>query len=195
VAASVGPYGAVLANGAEYTGDYDRTADWLREWHLLRLEVLATSGADLLAVETIPSIVEAEALTEALTRFPEVPAWVSFSCRDGARICDGTPFERAARVATTAPNVVAVGVNCTAPSHVASLVELATAAVDRPVVTYPNRGAFWDPVRRAWTDPPRQDAGPGLRPRQWYAAGARLIGGCCGTGPEDIRGIATALGR
>ena len=193
VAASVGPYGAMLGNGAEYTGDYDRDEDELVEFHAPRMQVLAEAGPDLFAVETIPSIVEARALVRALERVPQVPAWVSFSCRDGAHICDGTPFEEAVRTAVSAPTVVAVGVNCTSPMHVEALVELAAAASDRPIVCYPNRGSFWDPVRRRWMDPPRQDARPLLRPLQWRAAGARLIGGCCGTTPEDIAIFATEL--
>ncbi len=195
VAASVGPYGAVLGNGAEYTGDYDRDEDELVAFHQPRLEALAAAGPDVFAVETIPSIVEARALVRALERVPEVPAWVSFSCRDGAHTCDGTPFEEAVAVATSAPSVVAVGVNCTSPIHVTSLVEIAAARTERPVVCYPNRGAFWDPVRKAWMDPPRQDARPLLRPTEWRGAGASLIGGCCGTTPEDIAAMARALGR
>jgi homocysteine S-methyltransferase len=118
---------------------------------------------------------------------------VSFSCRDGAHICDGTPYEEAIAVATSAPSVVAVGVNCTSPMHIEALVEIAATATERPVVCYPNRGSFWDPVRKTWTDPPRQDARPLLRPLEWRRAGARLIGGCCGTTPEDIASIAAAL--
>jgi homocysteine S-methyltransferase len=193
VAASIGPYGAMLANGAEYTGEYGKTVDELARWHLPRLEVLAASGADLLAVETIPSIVEAEALARALGSVPEIPAWISFSCRDGGHACDGTAFDRAVEVAASPPNVVAVGLNCTPPIHVGPLVEIAATTTTKPIVAYPNRGAFWDPVRRSWVDPPRQDAAPSLRPAEWHAAGARLIGGCCGTGPEDVRAIATAL--
>jgi homocysteine S-methyltransferase len=193
VAASVGPYGAYLGNGAEYTGDYDRDGPELVEFHGPRFDALAEAAPDLFAVETIPSIVEAESLIHALERVPEIPAWISFSCRDGAHLCDGTPFERAVEVAASSPSVVAVGVNCTSPLHVASLVEIATARGGLPVVCYPNRGAFWDPVRKVWVDPPRQDARPALRPLEWRDAGARLIGGCCGTTPEDIAVMASAL--
>jgi homocysteine S-methyltransferase len=193
VAASIGPYGAMLGNGAEYTGDYDRDEDQLVEFHVPRMQALAEAGPDLFAVETIPSIVEARALVRALEHVPQTPAWASFSCRDGAHICDGTPFEEAVRTAAASPQVVAVGVNCTSPMHVEALVEIAAATTERPVVCYPNRGSFWDPVRRTWTDPPRQDARPLLRPIQWRAAGARLIGGCCGTTPEDIAAVAAAL--
>jgi len=193
VAASVGPYGAFLGNGAEYTGDYDRDEDALVEFHLPRMEALASASPDLFAIETIPSIVEARALVRALERASNVPAWMSFSCRDGAHLCDGTPFERAVEVATSSRSVVAVGVNCTSPLHVIALVEIAAARTPIPVVCYPNRGAFWDPVRKVWVDPPRQDARPSLRPLEWQKAGARLIGGCCGTTPEDIAAIAGAL--
>lgn len=193
VAASVGPYGAFLGNGAEYTGDYDRDQAGLVRFHVPRLEALAQASPDLFAVETIPSVVEAAAMVEALERVPEIPAWMSFSCRDGTRVCDGTPFERAVAIATSSPSVVAVGVNCTSPLHVTSLVEIAAAGTDLPVVCYPNRGAFWEPVRKVWVDPPRQDPRPSLRPATWREAGAGLIGGCCGTTPEDIAAIAGAL--
>ncbi len=193
VAASVGPYGAFLGNGAEYTGDYDRDEAGLRAFHEPRLEALAQAEPDVFAVETIPSIVEAAALAAALERVPEIPAWISFSCRDGAHLCDGESFPRAVEIASASPSVVAVGVNCTSPLHVTALVELATATTDRLVVCYPNRGAFWDPVRKVWVDPPRQDARPALRPLEWRDAGARLIGGCCGTTPADIAAMASAL--
>jgi homocysteine S-methyltransferase len=194
VAASVGPYGAILGNGAEYRGDYGLGVEELLHFHLPRMEVLASAGADLLAIETIPSVLEAEALVRALERVG-APAWISFTCRDGERTCDGTPFERAVEVAKSSPHVAAIGVNCTSPLHIHSLVEIAAHGTDRPIIVYPNAGSFWDPVRRKWTDPPRQDARPALRPAEWAEAGARLIGGCCGTGPGDVRAIADALGR
>jgi homocysteine S-methyltransferase len=192
VAASVGPYGAYLGNGAEYTGDYDLDEAGLVAFHRPRLEALAAAAPDVFAIETIPSIVEAAALVAALEAVPEVPAWMSFSCRDGSHLCDGSPFERAAAVASSSPSVVALGVNCTSPAHVTSLVALAARA-GLPVVCYPNRGAFWDPVRKVWVDPPRQDPRPLLRPVEWRDAGARLIGGCCGTTPDDLAAMAAAL--
>jgi homocysteine S-methyltransferase len=195
VAASVGPYGAMIGNGAEYTGDYDKDEDELVEFHVPRIEALAEAGPDVFAVETIPSFVEAGALVRALERVPEIPAWVSFSCRDGGHVCDGTPIATAVEVVAAAPGVVAVGVNCTSPLHVERLVETISATTGKPVVCYPNRGSFWDPMRKAWTDPPRQDARPPLRPLAWKEAGASMIGGCCGTTPDDIAAIAAALGR
>lgn len=195
VAASVGPYGAVLGGGAEFTGDYDKDEEELLAFHLPRLSVLASAEPDLLACETIPSIVEARALVRALERVPDVPAWITFSCRNASEICDGTPFETAVRTATASPSVIAVGVNCTAPAHVEGLVRIAAGETDLPIVAYPNRGAFWDGVRRAWVDPPRQDARSTLQPARWREAGARLIGGCCGIGPSQIAAIARELRR
>jgi homocysteine S-methyltransferase len=195
VAASVGPYGAMLGNGAEYTGDYDKDEDQLVEFHVPRIEALAEGEPDVLAVETIPSFVEARALVRALEKVPEVPAWVSFSCRDGRHICDGAPIGSAVEVVASAPGVVAVGVNCTSPLYVERLVETISDTTGKHIVCYPNRGSFWDPMRKTWTDPPRQDARPSLRPLAWKEAGASLIGGCCGTTPDDIAAAARALGR
>jgi homocysteine S-methyltransferase len=195
VAASVGPYGAMLGNGAEYTGDYDRDENQLVEFHLPRIEALAEAEPDVLALETIPSFVEARALVRALEKVPEIPAWVSFSCRDGRHICDGTPIGSAVEVVASAPGVVAVGVNCTSPLFVERLVETISDTTGKRIVCYPNRGSFWDPMRKTWTDPPRQDARPPLRPLAWKEAGASLIGGCCGTTPDDIAAAARALGR
>jgi len=195
VAASVGPYGAVRADGSEYTGDYDRTTPELRTFHARRLDVLADpeAGAGLLAVETIPSIQEAAALAEALAGHPETPACVSFSCRDGTHLCDGTPFAEAIHTVSVVPNVVAVGVNCTAPAHIESLVSLAAAHTDKRVLAYPNRGAAYDPVARTWEGAGREDLG--AMAETWVRAGATILGGCCGTGPGDIRAIAAALDR
>jgi homocysteine S-methyltransferase len=193
VAASIGPYGAYLGNGAEYTGAYDLDEDGLLAFHVPRLETLAEAGPDAFAAETIPSVVEAEALVRAFERVPDVPAWVSFSCRDGGHLCDGTAFERAVEAVTGSPSVVAVGVNCTSPLHVVPLLELARGVTDLPLVCYPNRGAFWDPVRKTWTDPPRQDMRSTLRPGEWRRAGASLVGGCCGTTPDDVAAVASEL--
>jgi homocysteine S-methyltransferase len=197
VAASVGPYGAVSHDGSEYTGAYGLGEDALYRFHAGRLEVLADpgTGADLLAVETIPSIVEAEALVRALDEHPEVPAWMSFTCADEGHLHDGTPIEDAVAVALEAPSVVAVGVNCTAPQHVASLVgRVRAAAPDRlAVLAYPNLGAAYDARTKTWG--PSDPAAFGAWVPRWTAAGASLLGGCCGTGPADIEAIAAALGH
>ncbi|GAA3663309.1 homocysteine S-methyltransferase [Nonomuraea antimicrobica] len=190
VAASVGPYGAFLANGAEYTGDYDLDEDGLYAWHLPRWEILADSGADLLACETIPSYPEARALARLLSDTPGVKAWVSFSCRDGERLSDGTPIRQAAALFGGNPQVVAVGANCTAPRHIPGLISCLSGGL--PVVVYPNSGETWDADRRRWlglADPVEY----GQAAKEWQRAGASLIGGCCRTTPEHIRQVRAHL--
>ncbi|MFE3448054.1 homocysteine S-methyltransferase [Nonomuraea sp. NPDC059194] len=188
VAASVGPYGAYLANGAEYTGVYDLDEDGLADWHRPRWEILAGSGADLLACETIPSFAEAKALSRLLKETPEVRAWIAFSCRDAVHLNDGTPIRRAAALFADSPQVVAVGVNCTAPSHISGLIgELAGFTV----VVYPNSGETWDAEAQRW----RGFADPmeyGQAARQWKDLGASFIGGCCRTTPEHVKQVRAA---
>ncbi|GIM99524.1 homocysteine S-methyltransferase [Planomonospora venezuelensis] len=185
VAASVGPYGAYLTGGAEYTGDYDLDEDGLVAWHRGRWNILASAGADFLACETIPSYAEARALKRLLGETPGVRAWVSFSCRDGEHISDGTPLRRAAELFSGDPQVLAVGVNCTAPRHLPSLIG---QVKEKPVIVYPNSGEDWDAANRRWTglaDPVEF----GAAAAGWHAAGAAFIGGCCRTTPEHIRRI------
>jgi homocysteine S-methyltransferase len=187
VAASVGPYGAVLADGSEYDGRYGLTVQQLSDFHRPRIEVLLETGADVLAIETIPSILETEALVGILEELPDVAAWISFSCADGVHISDGTSFSDAATLASSAPGVVAVGVNCSPPIHVPAL--LSSARVDTPLLAYPNLGSAWLAATRIWVaDGPRPDLGSAAT--AWRAAGARVVGGCCGTTPQDIRAIA-----
>lgn len=191
VAASVGPYGAMLADGSEYRGDYAVSVDHLVRFHIPRMEVLASAGPDLFAVETIPALAEAEALVRALERVPEVPAWVTFSCRDGRRLHDGAPIERAVAIAASSEQVVAVGVNCTPSRFVSELIARIRATTDKPIVVYPNGGGEWNSGTRRWdmTEVPEL----GQASRRWRDEGAAAIGGCCGTGPEQIAAIAAAL--
>jgi homocysteine S-methyltransferase len=191
VAASVGPYGAYLANGAEYTGDYDRDEGGLVEFHRDRLHLLARSGADLLACETIPSGPEARALATLLRASPGIPAWVSFSCRVEARLRDGTPLVDCVRLFETVPRLVAVGVNCTSPDFIEALVATAATATRRPLVAYPNSGETYDAATKTWAGSPASDWG--ARGRAWRRAGARLIGGCCRTGPAHVRALAMGV--
>lgn len=180
VAASVGPYGAVLADGSEYRGDYMLTAAQLQEWHRRRLGVLADSGADVLAVETIPALVEVEALCAELDR-AGAPAWLSITCTAN-RTKAGEPAAEAFAMARDCAAVVALGVNCTAPDTVAELVPIA-AATGKPVVAYPNSGEEWDAAARQWRGSRGFEAADVTG---WVMAGARLVGGCCRVRPEDI---------
>ena len=141
VAASIGPYGAILADGAEYRGDYVLSKDALLEFHEQRWEILAASPADLLAIETIPSFKEAEVILELLQQTPDKFAWVSFSCQDGEHISDGTPIKECVSLFSECDGVVAVGVNCTAPRYISSLIKhIRAGAPDKHIVVYPNSG-------------------------------------------------------
>jgi len=192
VAASVGPYGAALADGSEYVGAYDLDEDALYRWHRRRFGILAQSGADLLAIETIPSLPEARALLRLLDETPGITAWFSFSCRDAEHVSDGTAFTDCVEMVASHPRVAAVGVNCTAPCYVESLVLAARACTSIPIVAYPNSGESWDAQTRCW----KGDRDPGsfaLQARAWRAAGARIIGGCCRTGPGHTRQLCAQL--
>ena len=189
VAASVGPFGATLADGSEYRGDYGLSAGALAMFHRPRFETLLDAEPDLLAIETIPSIVEAEALVTLLEDYPEARAWISFSCSDGACISDGTPFADAVALAASSDRVIAVGVNCTPPGFIPSLLD--GAEVTKPLLVYPNVGSTWDAASRSWiVEGERPD--PGASAATWRSAGATIVGGCCGTTPDDIRAIAAS---
>lgn len=192
VAASVGPYGATLHDGSEYRGRYEIAYADLVAFHRERLDVLAAAGPDLLAIETIPDLVEAQALLEVLADHPDLPAWLAYSCADGATTCAGQPFAEAVAVAVAAPTVRAVGVNCTPPEHVAALLAAAASArAGRPYVVYPNAGRVWDGAASQWRGD-GTDRLPAAAVLQWHNLGAALVGGCCGLGPAAIAAIATA---
>jgi homocysteine S-methyltransferase len=187
VAASVGPYGAMLADGSEYRGHYALDDSALADFHRSRLRVLANSGADLLACETIPSLREARVLAGLLPEFP-LCAWISFSCKDGAHNCEGEDIGDCAAELHRHPHVAAVGVNCTPPQHITSLLRRMRAKTDKPLVAYPNSGECYDASSKHWSG----ESGAvrlGSQARGWYAEGARLIGGCCRTGPDEIRSL------
>jgi len=193
VAASVGPYGAVLADGSEYRGDYGVSREALREFHLHRLEPLVEAGPDLLAIETIPSALEAEAVVEALARLGDpVPAWCTFTLRDGAHLADGSPLLEAVRTVSASGSIAAVGVNCSPPAPATEAVRLIAETTSLPVVAYPNRGADWDATAKAWTG--GDDVDMAVVATGLVEAGATIVGGCCGTGPSDVRAIAAAVG-
>lgn len=183
VAASIGPYGAALADGSEYRGRYGLSVAALARWHRPRLELLAAAGADVLACETVPDVDEAQALVDSV-RAVGVPAWLSYTI-DGDHTRAGQPLAEAFSVAAGVDEIVAIGVNCCAPDDVLPAIARA-AATGKPVIVYPNSGERWDALRRKWIGPSRFDASLAA---QWIAAGARIVGGCCRVGPGDIAAI------
>jgi homocysteine S-methyltransferase len=193
IAASLGPYGAALHNGAEYHGNYTCTFADLIEFHADRIAVLSKAGGreapDLLAFETLPSLAEAEAIGQALAPHPELAAWFTFTCPDREHVAHGELLSQCAKAVAAFPQTVAVGVNCTHPRLISALIAELHAASDKPIVVYPNSGEGWDAQARCWTgssDP----AVYGSKAAEWRAAGAQIIGGCCRTRPAHIREVA-----
>jgi homocysteine S-methyltransferase len=188
IAASIGPYGAMLADGSEYRGHYGLDDTALAEFHRPRLAVLADAGADLLACETVPSLREARVLATLLREFPDACAWISFSCKDGEHTSEGDPIDQCAAELQRFPQIAAVGVNCTPPQYITPLLRRMHDNSDKPLVVYPNSGEFYDASSKQWSG----DSGRlkfGDQARRWHTEGARLIGGCCRTGPDEIRSV------
>jgi homocysteine S-methyltransferase len=191
VAASIGSYGAFLADGSEYSGDYGLNEQELMDFHRPRLAVLAATDADLLACETIPSLLEAQALARLLGESPGRNAWISFSCRDGAHTSHGERLADCAARLDPYDQIVAIGINCTPPRYVPDLIGAARSATTKPILAYPNSGETYLPKQSCWAgdrDDARSYAG---QARLWFERGARIIGGCCRTTPQDIQAIAT----
>ncbi len=194
VAASIGPYGASLADGSEYTGDYDIDDAALLAFHRDRLSLLDGSGADLLACETIPSIQEARVLHELLES-TQLPAWVSFSCKDGKHLNDGTPIRECAQLFAGHPRVKAIGVNCSSPAHINSLIKTIRAEnTGLEVVVYPNSGETYDAQENCWHGTATA-LECGVAAKSWLNSGAKIVGGCCRMGPEHISEIANRVGH
>lgn len=186
VAASVGPYGAYLADGSEFRGNYCLSEAELLQFHRDRWQILATSGADLLACETLPSRPEARALRRLLEATPGAWAWFSFSCADAEHLNDGTSLEAMVRELDDCPQIVALGINCTAPQHIAGLLTRLRKGTEKPAVVYPNSGEEWDGEKRIWVRDRTSVSSWVSCGADWLSLGARLIGGCCRTTPRDI---------
>ena len=193
VAASIGPYGAVLADGSEYRGHYPIDTAALRAFHAPRLELLAGAGADLLAIETVPSLTEAQVLARLIAELGSLPAWISFSCATATTTCEGQDIGDCAAELGDSPQVAALGVNCSAPGLMVPLLQRMRERTALPLLVYPNSGEGYDAEAKCW----RGDADPqqfATAAQSWQAAGAQLIGGCCRTNPADIRALRAALG-
>ncbi|WP_198158816.1 homocysteine S-methyltransferase [Robertmurraya korlensis] len=189
VAASVGPYGAYLADGSEYVGNYGVSDETLRDFHRQRMEALIEAGADILALETIPSIQEAKVLISLLKEFPNTYAWLSFSLKDENSISEGTLLQECAELANENEQIAAVGLNCAPLDYVTGAISNLRNHTEKPVIVYPNSGETYDPETKTWHG---QESCNTLesKSKEWYEAGARLIGGCCRTSPKDIEAVA-----
>jgi homocysteine S-methyltransferase len=191
VAASVGPYGAYLADGSEYQGNYGLTKNELKEFHRDRLIALINTKPDLLAIETIPELTEAEAIIELVHEIaPEMTFWMSFSCRSGSELSSGEIFADAVRLVNSSSSAIAVGINCTNPVYVADLLRSAFSQI--PFVVYPNSGRTWDADKKQWLGP-ETSSFEESDIRLWESLGAGIIGGCCGVSPEDISALSVLL--
>lgn len=192
VAASVGPYGAFLADGSEYTGNYGVDRATLRAFHAPRVAELIKAEPDLLAFETLPCLEEAEVLLELLQDYPKQEAYLSFSCRDGRHLSSGELFRDGVLLANRYRQVQAVGINCTAPQWITPLLRSVQDLTHLPFIVYPNRGEAWDAIQKCWIP---GSAGAALQDLvlAWHPLGAKLVGGCCRVRPADIQAIRLAL--
>jgi homocysteine S-methyltransferase len=190
VAASVGPYGAYLADGSEYKGNYGVPDEKLEQFHRPRIEALIEAGADVLAVETIPSLQEAKIVAKLLKEYPETYAWLSFSLRDGTTISEGTSLEECTESFNENEQIAAIGVNCAPASAVAEAVAILHQHTEKPIIVYPNSGETYDPETKTWSGATACKGELHLAAEDWFRAGARLIGGCCRTEPEHIKKLA-----
>ena len=155
------------------------------DFHRRRMQLLLEAGADILACETVPCLFEAQAMAKVVGEFDGALCWVSFSCNSESTICDGTSIAVCAAAMDVFPQVAAVGINCTPPHLLPSLIREVRTASQKPVAVYPNSGEVYDPITKTWKGT-SEDSGFALASKTWYEAGARLIGGCCRTTPADI---------
>ncbi|MBL8098683.1 MAG: homocysteine S-methyltransferase [Anaerolineales bacterium] len=188
IAGSVGPYGAFLADGSEYRGDYKLTEKELIDFHRPRIEALIESGVDLLACETIPNFDEAKALVKLISEFPNASAWFTFTAKDGEHISHGEKIGDVAKWLDSYPEVAAIGINCSSPLHIPSLIQEIKKNTNKPIIVYPNSGEFYVSVTNTWQGETSSESF-GLQSKIWYEHGASLIGGCCRTTPEHIKEI------
>jgi len=191
VAASVGPYGAILHDGSEYRGNYGLSREELRAFHAERLAVFLEAEPDLLSIETIPDALEAQALVDALAEFPSAIAWMSFTIGPEGKLWAGQSLAEAAQIAASSSAIAAIGVNCVDPELVSAAIAEIRTVTELPVVIYANGGGTWNSESGVWEN---ADADALVAyASTWISQGACLIGGCCGTHAGDIRQLATSL--
>uniref|UniRef100_A0AB38Z459 Homocysteine S-methyltransferase n=1 Tax=Broussonetia papyrifera TaxID=172644 RepID=A0AB38Z459_BROPA len=197
VAASIGSYGAYLADGSEYSGRYgpDVGLDKLKDFHRRRLQVLVDAGADLLAFETIPNKLEAQACMELLEEEKvQIPSWICFSSVDGEKAPSGESFKECLDIINKSDKVHAVGINCAPPHFIEDLIRKFSELTEKAIVVYPNSGEVWDGRAKRWLPSKCSDDNKfECFATRWRNSGAKLIGGCCRTTPSTIQAISKAL--
>lgn len=191
ISASIGPYGAYLADGSEYTGNYQRTYEQIFDFHYPRMKLLAENGADIFAFETFPNLKEVEGVLKILEEFPKMTAWLSFTCKDAEHISDGTPIAEAVSLTNHSNQIIAIGFNCVPPQLAEPLLKKAALVTKKPLLIYPNNGDDWDANNKCWI-PQSKPFDFEMAAKKWFELGARLIGGCCQTTPIDIQKIRKA---
>lgn len=195
IAGTIGPYGAYLANGSEYRGDYELSTKEYQQFHLPRIEELATTGVDILAIETQPKLDEVLAILELLKeKYPQQKVYISYTLSDDDTISDGTPLPRAIHALEDYLQVIAVGINCVKLELVEPALKNMKEITDKHLIVYPNSSAVYDPKSKTWSQPKTSATFEELIPN-WYEAGARIIGGCCTTGPKEIKTVADFIKR
>lgn len=187
VCGSVGAYGAYLADGSEYKGNYLVDADYLKNFHRRRIELLVEAGADILAVETIPCLLEAIAIAELIEDM-NVECWICFSCKNETEISDGTKISECVKALNSFKSIKAVGINCTAPNYVGNLIKEIKIHTNKPIIVYPNSGEEYDPIEKIWK--PKENFKTYVDfTKEWIECGATIVGGCCRTTPKHIKDI------
>ncbi|MFG6150093.1 homocysteine S-methyltransferase [Halobacillus sp. B23F22_1] len=188
IAGSIGPYGAYLADGSEYRGNYDVTDEYLTEFHRPRMQALVEAGADVLALETIPTFQESKVLASLLKEFPDTYAWISFTLKDGETISDGTKLKECVKELRDNEQVTSLGVNCSPIPDAAEALGVVRKMTDKPIIIYPNSGETYNAETNTWHG--EESCTPfDVQSSVWYEAGARIIGGCCRTSPQHIESI------
>lgn len=195
IAASIGPYGAALADGSEYTGYKNVSVTSLIHFHEARLVILANTDTDLLAFETIPCLDEAIAIKQLLKKYPLKQAWISFSCKDSIHLSSGELFEDAVKLLEDADQIIGVGVNCTAPEYIQSLVQIAKPITSKTILVYPNKGETYNPIEKVWEPTETCKLSYIENAKLWLSAGAKAIGGCCRTSPADIEQLSKLIAK
>ncbi len=194
ISGDVGPYAAYLADGSEYTGDYQLSKEAFKDFHRSRIQTLLAAGSDFLAIETIPNMAEATALVELLSdEFPDTEAYMSFTAQDSQKISDGTPMTEVAKLCDSSKQILAFGINCSRPAIISDLLKASRTISQKPLVTYPNSGEIYDGATQTWKSLPDNSHTLCENSQVWHKLGAKIVGGCCRTRPEDIKLLADKL--